>query len=278
MQSAFAIDKDMRTVKGGDFEISHHELLPLINLIRKPVDPLLPDKKPPSWELSLDVFGKPFQFDLESNERLISGLPKGQRDKIKQNVELYRGKIQGNQDSWIRLTKIGEEWSGMFWDGTEVYIIDPMSFLTPYLKIIPFLGDVKHGIYRLSDTQNLAGLACGVETNEPPSAPLSDYQALSQELQEGVSAEAVGASLNIDLAIVTDPLFAQIQQNNFGTSNDAAVVARVNVVDGIYSEQVGVQINLVEIVQLSSNGSLTSTESGTLLTQFGNFICLPGGI
>ena len=137
--------------------------------------------------------------------------------------------------------------------------------------MIPFVGEFKHGIYRLSDTKNLGQFACGLESTDASGEPLSDFQALSQELQEGVSAEAVGASLNIDLAIVTDPQFAQIQQNSFGTSNDAAVVARINVVDGIYSEQVGVQINLVEILELSNNGSLTSTDSGTLLSQFGDF-------
>ena len=39
----------------------------------------------------------------------------------------------------------------------------------------------------------------------------------------------------------------------------------------IYSEQIGVQISLVEIVELTNNGTLTSTNPGTLLNQFSNF-------
>ena len=271
IHGAQAGGSEIQTVQGGEFEISHHELLPPINLVRKSLDPLQPDTERPQWEWVLESFGKFFQFDLESNDRLIDGLPKEQRERIAETVKLYRGKLQGNEDSWIRLTRIGDEWSGMFWDGEEIYIIDPITTLSPFLKIFPFIGEFKHGIYRLSDTRNLAQFACGVEGNEPPSDTLSDFQTLSQELEEAVSVEAAGASLNIDLAIVTDPLFAQIQENSFNTSNDAAVVARVNVVDGIYSSQVGVQINLVQILELSSNGSLTSTDSGTLLTQFGNF-------
>ena len=271
IHGAQAGGSEIQTVQGGEFEISHHELLPPINLVRKSLEPLRPDTERPQWEWVLESFGKNFQFDLESNDRLIGGLPKEQRERIAETVKLYRGKLQGNEDSWIRLTRIGDEWSGMFWDGEEIYIIDPITTLTPFLKIFPFIGEFKHGIYRLSDTRNLAQFACGVEGNEPPSDTLSDFQALSQELEEAVSVEAAGASLNIDLAIVTDPLFAQVQENSFNTSNDAAVVARVNVVDGIYSSQVGVQINLVQILELSSNGSLTSTDSGTLLTQFGNF-------
>ncbi len=262
---------DLNNVKGGDFEISYHEPVPPINLLRKPFDPSSPDGEGPSWEWVLEAFGKLFHFDLQPNDRVIAGLPKGQREKIAETVKLYRGKIQGNEDSWIRLTKIGDEWSGMFWDGEEVYIIDPLHILSPFLRVIPFVGEFKQSIYRLSDTKNLEQFVCGFESTDASGQPPSDFQALSQELQGEVSAEAVGASLNIDLAIVTDPLFAQIQQNSFQTSNDAAVVARVNVADGIYSEQVGVQINLVEILELSDNGSLTSTDSATLLSQFGNF-------
>ena len=223
-------------------------------------------------EWSIDAFGKHFDFDLQPNDRILAKLPKTQREKIAENYELFRGKIEGNEESWIRLTKIGEQWSGMIWDGHELYIIDTMKVISPALRTTPLQEQFEQGIYRLSDTRTLDHAACGVEgTDEVHSKPLSEFRALSEELQETFSAPALGATLNIDIAIVTDPLFAQIQQNNFGTPTDAAVIARLNVVDGIYSEQVGVQLNLVEIVELTDNGPLTSTDSATLLSQFGNF-------
>ena len=76
--------------------------------------------------------------------------------------------------------------------------------------------------------------------------------------------------LNLNMAVVADVEFATMQQNAFNTSTNDAVIARMNVVDGIFSEQVGVQISLVEIHELSDNGSLTSTDPLTLLRQFGS--------
>ena len=234
------------------------------------------DTPSPSWEWSMDAFGKHFHFHLKPNNRLFAKLPKRQREKIAEKYELFRGKIEGNDESWIRLTKMGRQWSGMIWDGQELYIIDSMKVMAPSLRTIPLHEQVEQGIYRFSDTRRSEETACGVEGSDGvPNEPLSDFQALSEELEETFSASAVGATFNIDVAIVTDPLFAEIQQNNFGTATDAAVIARLNVVDGIYSEQVGVQLNLVEILELSDNGPLTATDSATLLSQFGNFTNSP---
>ena len=271
IQGAHATDKEISLLKEKAFEILNYEPLPPMELLRKAFEQAVQEGERPSWEWSLDAFGKHFQFDLESNDRLIARLPKAQREKIAAKYKLYRGKIEGMRDSWIRLTQIGDQWSGMIWDGEEVYIIDRMNVMSPALRTTPLEGQFEHGIYRLSDTKHLGQTACGVESSGTQDKPLVNLQALSQELEQSVSASAVGASLNIDLAIVTDPQFAEIQQNSFGTATDAAVLARVNVVDGIYSEQVGVQINLVEILELSNNGPLTSTSSATLLDQFGEF-------
>ena len=255
------------------FEILHFEPLPSMSFAEywSEESKLERDTTSLSWEWSMEAFGKHFHFLLKQNNRLFAKLPKNKREKIAENYELYRGKIEGNDESWIRLTKIGTQWSGMIWDGQELYIIDSMKVISPFLRTIPLPGQFKQGIYRLSDTRDLEEAACGVGSDGMPSEPLSEFRALTEELQETFSESASGATLNLDIAIVTDPLFAEIQQNSFGTATDAAVLARVNVVDGIYSEQVGVQLNLVEILELSDNGPLTATDSATLLSQFGNF-------
>lgn len=45
----------------------------------------------------------------------------------------------------------------------------------------------------------------------------------------------------------------------------------MNVVDGIYSDQVGIHLNVAEIRTLQNNGGLSSSNPGTLLDQFGDF-------
>ena len=270
---ANAEDRLQSLTKKQAFEILYFEPLPPLTFVeyQSGQSTLERNTTSPAWEWSMEAFGKHFHFHLKQNNRLFAKLPKSKREKIAEHYEFYRGKIEGNEESWIRLTKIGDQWSGMMWDGEELYVIDSMKVISPSLRTIPLPGQFKQGIYRLSDTRHLEEAACGVGSDGIPHEPLSDFQALSEELQETISQSAVGASFNIDIAIVTDPLFAEIQQNNFGTAPDAAVLARMNVVDGIYSEQVGVQLNLVEILELSNNGTLTATDSATLLSQFGNF-------
>ncbi|GJL54912.1 MAG: hypothetical protein NPIRA02_20440 [Nitrospirales bacterium] len=253
------------------FEILYYESLPPMAIESHKPDSNDPDQADHTWNWSFKAFGRTFDVVLESNNRLIDKLSNAEKERLIKANTLYRGTIQGIEHSWVRLTKMGKYWSGMFWDGQEVFIIDSMQAMASALSVKPSSDSSTHGIYRLSDTRDLGVATCGLGTPGTPAKPMTDYSALLEELKGFVPAQAAGASFNLDMAIVSDPQFAQIQQNNFGTSADAAVLARLNVVDGIFSEQVGVQINLVEIRHLPQNGALTSSNPSTLLNQFGDF-------
>ena len=77
---------------------------------------------------------------------------------------------------------------------------------------------------------------------------------------------AQGATRNIDMSVVTD-----LEFNTMNSNPAAAVIARMNIVDGIFSEQLDVQISLVDVLPLQSNAGLSSTNAGTLIDQFGTF-------
>lgn len=156
----------------------------------------------------------------------------------------------------------------MLWDGQEAYIIDPMSDIGPALRDVLAEPSSGHGIYRLSDTRDLGTQTCGMgESGGIHSHPMTSFNALMEELEDRVGVTALGATRNIDMAIVTDQEFT-----NANADPDAAVIARMNIVDGIFSEQLGVEISLVNVLPLANNNEgLTSTNAGTLLNQFGNF-------
>ncbi|MGB0910855.1 MAG: M12 family metallo-peptidase [Nitrospirales bacterium] len=252
-----------------NFEILYHEVLPPMVLESKAADHIQHGTQSSAWTWSFESFGKSFDLILESNDRLLAKLSRRQRKKVVGSHQLYRGKIDGIDQSWVRLTRTGKKWYGMIWDGYELYVIDPMSVMEPALPGFSLSHSSAHGIYRLSDTRQLEAATCGLGHSGMPSKSMNNYGALVQELQERVSAGAAGPLLNIDMTVVADVEFSHTQQQTFNTSTNAAVIARINVVDGIFSEQVGVQINLVEIQELSDNGSLTSTDPLTLLRQFG---------
>jgi len=258
------------------FEILYHEVLPPMVLESRADDGHRQDIDTSGWTWSFESFGRSFTLLLESNDRLIDKLTPRQRQKIEDSYQLYKGKIVGVDHSWVRLTHAGDQWFGMMWDGHEVYIIDPMSVMEPALPGPSLTRSSALGIYRLSDTQELEAQTCGLGSAGMHANAINDYNALVQELQDRVTANAEGASLNLDMAVVADVEFSNMQRNIYGTSPNAAVIARINVVDGIFTEQVGVQINLVEIQELSNNGSLTSTDPLTLLRQFGDLTSSSG--
>ncbi len=246
-------------------EIHHYDVIPDIRLQSE-------TEESNTWHCSFEGCGNIFNLVLESNERLIADLPHSQRKQLQNKCNLFRGSIDGAPDSWVRLCKTGKKWSGMMWDGKELYILDPIRSIRHALKKRPHLRTSGTVIYKLSDVVHLDKQACGVGSSAMSDQSSDDYQSLVERLKELVPLAAEGASLNLDMSVVTDPLFSQIQEGNFGTPAQVAVAARINVVDGIYSEQVGIQIRLVDVIELGTNGLLTSSSASTLLSQFRNFV------
>jgi hypothetical protein len=209
--------------------------------------------------LSFMAYGQQFTLHLQPNDRVIAQLPAEQKDVLRTTVQLYRGTLAEVEGSWVRVAHIGGQWSGVIWDGVELYIIDTSDEVAPFLDHGLAYATPYTLIYRLSDTANTPGV-CAVD---PTASPVHKYRILLEELQESVPA-LPAATKQLDVAIVADVAFIQSQSNA-----EATAVARMNVVDGIYSEQVGVRINVVEIRLLQQDGGLTSTDPITLLNQFG---------
>lgn len=267
------IQDDVKTV-GADFHILHHERIQSLKLDVPP--PLENEGKSArqaeqayATTLTFDAFGRQFVVFLTPNQRLIADLPKEQRQRLEESMTAYHGYIDGVDDSWVRINRTGDRISGVMWDGVELYIIDTSD------RVASQLGDKQSGpsqqalqlkpyplIYRLSDTESDAG-GCAVD---PTAEPSNNYQGLVDELRSLTQALPAVAQ-KLDVAIVADRQFVDANSDN----PDAAVVARMNIVDGIYSGQVGVQINVTEIRSLRNNGGLSSSQAGSLLDQFSDF-------
>lgn len=211
--------------------------------------------------LSFEAYGIFFELILESNQQLISNLPLEQQQQLNQSLKLYRGKLKDNDASWVRITLQDNQVSGMIWDGDEIYIIDNPKDVSGILSSNQDLQSAASLIYRLSDTE-AGNQSCAFEPN---SYSVNNYSGLINELKENIEAQAATVA-QLDMAIVADTQFANIHSNP-----SVAVVARMNVVDGIYSEQVGVHLNLTDIDVLTDNAGLTESGAFGLLDQFSNF-------
>lgn len=218
--------------------------------------------------LRIDAYGRRFDLALETNRALLDGLDPGTRERATAVGDFYRGVLDANPGSWVRMSRIGDQWTGAWFDGSELYLLDPASTLDGLLANEAPPDSTL--VYRFSDL-DLAGL-CAVESVSPlyrdKLATKPDYLEFARHLAGGMTTGAKNAVRQLRVTLVTDTEFTAIH----GVANrDAVIAARMAVVDGIYANQTGTQIGVRHIEHLSSNGTLdTSIGTGNdgLLNRF----------
>jgi hypothetical protein len=208
----------------GGVTVSHYEPLERLS------GPSVSGQPKPAAVLTFDAFGKAFELALLPNDRLLAPAA---RQMLTGDAALYRGTLAGKPGSWVRIVMAGGMPRGLIWDGAEMYAVEAPGDTA--------LNTSAPVIYRLSDTYIPPGtLSCAAPAVQANAAVT--YGKLVGELGRSM-AKAPGASLQIDIGAVGDFEFFLDQ----GENAEAAILTRLNNVDGIYSEQLGVQINVAEL-------------------------------
>jgi hypothetical protein len=212
--------------------------------------------KPASTEpatLAFDAFGRNFTLELEPNGRLAAlqaslDLPAG--------TGAYRGTVAGRADSWARIVLTDAGPTGFVFDGATLYAIESGSdSATPASA---------PAMFRLADVYFAPGeLGCEIGT-----AAIDGAQAVTAMAHEFAALAAEGATLNLDLGAVADFEFSQ----TFGANTEAALLTRFNNIDGIYSEQLGVQITVAQVdIFAVDNDPFTTSVPTALLDELANY-------
>ena len=210
----------------------------------------------PARSLRFNAFGKRFVINLEVNRALLNAR---QRELLPEGLEIYRGDIAGVPDSWVRIVIADEVPRGMLWDGSELWAIEVASD--------PLTGVDRTYIYRLSDVQITPGaLTCSEIriTNNAGEFAQSVFSEVAANAARGL-----GATSQIDVAVIGDFEFTSAK----GSSANAELTTRMNNVDGIFSAQLGVQININRIDTFSTNSDpfTDQTQPALLLGELSNY-------
>jgi hypothetical protein len=225
-------------------------------------------QKPGPANLRVPAFGRTFELELEDNSRLLRATSAQTRQRIA-GVQLLKGTIKDAPGSWVRLTLSGGRYSGAFWDGSELYGVAPRETLDEAL-IVP-IAAAGTAIYRLSDTQG--GLFAGTCAADAGSAaqtasPTEKFRSLIRELRGAADTAFAAATREIEVAMVGDFEFTSQQ----GAGAVSAMLDRMNVVDGIFSSQVGVATIPTDFITFASNTDpFTSSDPITLLNQLADY-------
>lgn len=208
--------------------------------------------KPQPIRLSFQAFGRQFDVALERNQ----GLLVGRTDAVE--IELYRGEISGLPDSWARISRHGDDVSGIIFDGAELYVLEPFRSVAKLLAT-PSAGDGATIVYRWGDT--VGPLADAVRSR----APTEEGQAPGAALLEHITAAAViSPPQQIDVGFIGDFEFWEHHQA-FSSSH---LLSIANIVDGIFGEQTGVFIAVPQVqVFEAAEDPFSSSDPPALLAE-----------
>jgi len=249
-----------------DFQIIYHEPLGTLQLqpdkASAQSDAASENTPRGTKRLSITAFGQIFDMELQSNSRLMESIGSTQPQNGGASYTLYKGHLSDNDSSWVRLTDAGGQMTGAIWDGNELYAIEPYSNLASFLPQSAKYSSRQHIMYLASNMLDLSGAYCGVDHSVAQAN--RGYRQLVDHLQQSRAANAAGSQLNVN--VVADVEF----QNIHGNGVAAAVAARMNIVDGIFDEQVGVAINVSGIDRPRSNGTLGGTNPRNMLNALRN--------
>ena len=213
--------------------------------------------------LSFDAMGKSFVLDLEPNAHLLAGLT---GSSLADGIEVYRGSLAGNPDSWARIVVFNGMPRGLVWDGNEMYSIE-----SPDDSALQISAPA---IYRLADTTIVPGsVTCGADTVSGNGAAV--FSQLMGELNTAM-AQGPGAISEINFSAIGDFEFTSAYVDD--AAAEAAILDRLSRVDGIFSQQLGVQIS-VPVRETHSNAAdpfntpvdpaTNETEPSDLLNELG---------
>ena len=236
--------------------VSHHETLQDFTFSQSSARGALSVPASGTAVLNFSALGRRFELRLESNDRLLSS---SARSNLADGVRLYKGRIAGNDESWVRIVMYDDAPRGLIWNGSELLAVE-----APGDSEIATTGPV---IYRLADTYVSGALTCGVAASSDNGA--AAYAALVGEL-ETAAAAAPGAVSQLNLGAIGD--FEFTSSNGGAAAAAAAIMTRMNNVDGIYSAQVGVQIaTTVETHPNASDPFTDATDASVLLDEVGQY-------
>ena len=209
--------------------VSHYEPLQKISFQTDSVETSQKLRGAGPVTLSFDALGRAFEFQLEPNAGLLSA---ASRNALPDGLDIYRGRAAGNPDSWARVVVFNGMPRGLVWDGDQMFAIE-----APGDSVLKISSPV---IYRLADTYIEPGtMSCGSESLSGNGA--ATYQKLIVELGTAM-AQGPGAVSEINFSAIGDFEFTSARGGDAAAA--AAITTRLNNVDGIFSQQLGVQINV----------------------------------
>lgn len=219
--------------------------------------------------LSLDTPDGPLDLELEADTRFSAQAARWVPAIRRGSTRLYHGHVIGDPDSWVRLSLVGGAWLGAVHTHGRLWLLDPARE-HPSLARTAGAGSDDSLVFSLDDIDGLEQIDFG-GIQPPPGALLSQpggETSSAAPAQTQAAQSTASTTYHLGVSLVLDTEF----QNRYGSNAESTAAGILYTVDGFYSNQVNTEVYLVAMKKLSSNGTLTSTDSSALLDAFTSYL------
>jgi hypothetical protein len=185
-------------------------------------------------------------------------------ERVRERAVAYHGYLADRPGSWAALTRIGRRWTGMWYDGTHYVGIDSAQYLASISPDAALAPADSVMTYRLADA-----VVTDVRLDDDIRIPATSLESLTAivgaELGTPATALAVLPTKRVSVALLADPELA-LQD---GAATETNMLARLNIVDEIFSTQVGVRVQSgsVTIFNTATSPFTAATDPSVLLDE-----------
>jgi hypothetical protein len=226
-----------------------------------------------TMELSFTTLGRDFDLKLEMHDVFAPGATvrwvddTGVVEEPAAGGSHFRGRLEGDPGSWVRLTLRGNALAGIVATGDEMY------FLEPAARFFASAKDHETVAFRLSDVDAEAiQVGCGTShrTELRRRTKLTRFD-LRRMLDDAAGSVAAAAGVKrADIGLVAD--FEYFNKAAHGTTTAADMAEILNNVDGIYQSELGVTVQAGgTTVFTTSNDPFSASTILGLLQQVGSW-------
>lgn len=193
---------------------------------------------------SFSAMGRDFRVRLEPNPRLA-------RWASGSRWLQYTGSLDGASTSWARLAIAGESLRGVIFDGHELLLVETGA-------------DAETHISRLADLQLEREIGFAGDAVHTPAEKQGTGDPFVAPRIQGVTADR-----KLEISVIGDASF-RARYNSDADARDA-MLTRLNIVDGIFSAQVGagVEVTSINIADALSDSLDATTDPPILLDSLG---------
>lgn len=242
--------------------------------------------------LRLRMYGKTLVLGLEDSGILAPNLRDvevgdgGVETPAESDVRHYRGYVDGEPGSWVRMSEANGQYSGLIQTGGEIFVIEPSDLWAHAVT------NSNHVAYRLADVAIDPAISCGVGESSIGSSVVrrharrsTDGRRAGSDTTSSSSAPAAalqgtaGGFLNTEISLVGDYEYFANANWPAGHTASSWMQAVVNAMSGIYENELGISfvittstvyttVNDPFAVTPTGNGCQTGRYATNVLSEF----------